>query len=148
VSLAEAPENEIPIAKELVDYVAARACHRHIQAVMYDGFDYEEPVRRTTSAFGVIGGDNVPVVVGCETEDKDIAADIAADLVPVVSLDNAKDNMFIAVTYDELTAVNVEKLKPRIFDFSSNPDGNGEFADFAEIVGTGRCETHYTDYLQ
>lgn len=111
VSLAEAPENEIPVAKELVDYVAARACHRHIQAVMYDGFDYEEPVRRTTSAFGVIGGDNVPVVVGGETEDKDIAADIAADLVPVVSLDNAKDNRFIAVTYDELTAVNVEKLK-------------------------------------
>lgn len=47
-----------------------------------------------------------------------------------------------------LSEVNVEKLKPRIFDFSSNPDGSGEFADFAEIVGTGRCETHYTDYLQ
>ena len=111
VSLAEAPENEIPVAKELVEYVALRKDAPAIEAVAAAGFNYEEPVRRRTCAFGIIGGDNVPVVVGGEVEDKDIASDIAADLVPVVSLENAKDARFIAVTYGELTPENIAKIR-------------------------------------
>ena len=57
VSLAEAPENEIPVAKELVDYIAVRAGHAVIDAQPYEGFNYEEPVRRTTVSVGVVGGD-------------------------------------------------------------------------------------------
>ena len=111
VSLAEAPENEIPVAKELVEYVALRKDAPAIEAVAAAGFNYEEPVRRRTCAFGIIGGDNVPVVVGGEVEDKGIASDIAADLVPVVSLENAKDARFIAVTYGELTPENIAKIR-------------------------------------
>ena len=111
VSLAEAPENEIPVAKELVEYVALRKDAPAIEAVAAAGFNYEEPVRRRTCAFGIIGGDNVPVVVGGEVEDKDIASDIAADLMPVVSLENAKDARFIAVTYGELTPENIAKIR-------------------------------------
>ncbi len=111
VSLAEAPENEIPVAKELVEYVALRKDAPAIEAVAAAGFNYEEPVRRRTCAFGIIGGDNVPVVVGGEVEDKDIASDIAADLVPVVSLEKAKDARFIAVTYGELTPENIAKIR-------------------------------------
>ena len=111
VSLAEAPENEIPVAKELVGYVALRKDAPAIEAVAAAGFNYEEPVRRRTCAFGIIGGDNVPVVVGGEVEDKDIASDVAADLVPVVSLENAKDARFIAVTYGELTPENIAKIR-------------------------------------
>lgn len=111
VSLAEAPENEIPVAKELVEYVALRKDAPAIEAVAAAGFNYEEPVRRRTCAFGIIGGENVPVVVGGEVEDKDIASDIAADLVPVVSLENAKDARFIAVTYGELTPENIAKIR-------------------------------------
>ena len=111
VSLAEAPENEIPVAKELVEYVALRQNAPAIEGVAAAGFNYEEPVRRKTSAFGIIGGDNLPVVVGGEVEDKDIASDIAADLVPVVSLENAKDARFVAVTYSELTPENIAKMK-------------------------------------
>ena len=111
VSLAEAPENEIPVAKELVEYVALRKDAPAIEAVAAAGFNYEEPVRRRTCAFGIIGGDNVPVVVGGEVEDKDIASDIAADLVPLVSLENAKDASFIAVTYGELTPENIAKIR-------------------------------------
>ncbi len=111
VSLAEAPENEIPVAKELVEYVALRQDAPAIDGVAAAGFNYEEPVRRRTCAFGIIGGDNVPVVVGGEVEDKDIASDIAAGLVPVVSLENAKDARFIAVTYSELTPENIAKIK-------------------------------------
>ena len=111
VSLAEAPENEIPVAKELVEYVALRKDAPAIEAVAAAGFNYEEPVRRRTCAFGIVGGDNVPVVVGGEVEDKDIASDIAADLVPVVNLENAKDARFIAVTYGELTPENIAKIR-------------------------------------
>lgn len=111
VSLAEAPENEIPVAKELVEYVALRKDAPAIEAVAAAGFNYEEPVRRRTCAFGIIGGENVPVVVGGEVEDKDIASDIAADLVPVVNLENAKDARFIAVTYGELTPENIAKIR-------------------------------------
>lgn len=112
VSLAESPENEIPVAKELVDYVALRAAAPAIEGVAAPQFNYEEPVRRRTFEFGIIGGENVPVVVGDEVEDKDIAPDIVAGLVPVVDLKNAKDSRFVAVTYSDLTPENIERIKP------------------------------------
>lgn len=111
VSLAESPENEIPVAKELVDYVALRAAAPAIEGVAAPQFNYEEPVRRRTFEFGIIGGENVPVVVGDEVEDKDIAPDIVAGLVPVVDLKNAKDSRFVAVTYSDLTPENIERIK-------------------------------------
>ena len=111
VSLAEAPENEIPVAKQLADYVACRAGHAPIEAVVAPSFNYEEPVRRKTREFGLMGGNNVPVVIGGEVEDKDISPDIVADLVPVVALENAADTRFVAVEYKDLTAENIAKLK-------------------------------------
>lgn len=111
VSLAESPENEIPVAKELVDYVALRAAAPAIEGVAAPRFNYEEPVRRRTFEFGIIGGENVPVVVGDEVENKDIAPDIVAGLVPVVDLKNAKDSRFVAVTYSDLAPENIERIK-------------------------------------
>ena len=111
VSLAEAPENEIPVAKQLADYVTCRAGHQLVEAAVAPSFNYEEPVRRKTYGFGVIGGNNVPVVVGGEVEDKDIAPDIVAGLVPIVALENAVDTRFVAVEYKDLTADNIAKLK-------------------------------------
>ena len=111
VSLAEAPENEIPVAKQLADYVACRAGHAPVEAVVAPSFNYEEPVRRKTREFGLMGGSNVPVVIGGEVEDKDMAPDIVAGLVPVVALENAADTRFVAVEYKDLTAENIAKLK-------------------------------------
>lgn len=111
VSLAESPENEIPVAKELVEYVALRKDAPAIEGVVAGDFNYEEPVRRRTSAFGIIGGENVPVVVGGEVGDKEIASDIVADLMPVATMDNANDTRFIAVTYSDLTPENIAKIK-------------------------------------
>ena len=111
VSLAESPENEIPVAKELVEYVALRKDAPVIDGVASACFNYEEPIRRKTCRFGIIGGENVPVVVGGEVESKDVTPDIVADLVPVVALENAKDSRFIAVTYADLTPENIAKIK-------------------------------------
>ena len=111
VSLAEAPENEIPVAKELASYVACRANQPYIDAAVAPGFNYEEPVRRATVAVGAVGGTNVPVVVGGAVEDVDITPDfIAADVHPV-AVEAATDGAFVAVDYATLTAANIEKIK-------------------------------------
>ena len=111
VSLAESPENEIPVAKELVDYVALRAGAPAVDATVYDGFCYEEPQRRATTAVGVVGGDNVPVVVGGAVEDADITPDFVAGELVVVPVAEAVDGSFVAVEYSDLTPDNIARIK-------------------------------------
>ena len=111
VSLAEAPENEIPVAKELADYVACRAGHAAIDAVVAPSFNYEEPVRRATKEWGIIGGNNVPVVFGGEVTDADIAADFIAADVAVCQPCEAANGSFVALEYKDLTPENIAKLK-------------------------------------
>ena len=111
VSLAEAPENEIPVAKELVDYIAVRDGHAPIESQPYNGFNYEEPVRRATVAVGIVGGDNVPVVVGGVTDDESVKADFVASDIKVCDVASAVDGAFVGITHDALTAENIEKIK-------------------------------------
>ena len=111
VSLAEAPENEIPVAKELVDYITVRAGHDVIDAQPYEGFNYEEPQRRATIAVGVVGGENVPVVVGGETDDADVKADFLASEVKLQRVDAATDGAFIEITLADLAAENIDRIK-------------------------------------
>ena len=111
VSLAEAPENEIPVAKELVEYITVRAGHTVIDAQPYEGFNYEEPQRRLTTAVGVVGGENVPVVVGGETDDADVKADFLASEVKLQRVDAATDGAFIGITLADLTAENIDRIK-------------------------------------
>ena len=63
VSLSEAPEAEIPVARKLVDYIIKRENHLYIPGAEADDFCYTNPSRRKTKAVGNIGGDNLPVVV-------------------------------------------------------------------------------------
>ena len=111
VSLAEAPENEIPVAKELVDYITVRAGHAVIDAQPYEGFNYEEPQRRLTPAVGIVGGENVPVVVGGETDDADVKADFLVSEVKLQRVDAATDGAFIGITLADLTAENIDRIK-------------------------------------
>ena len=111
VSLAEAPENEIPVAKELVDYITVRAGHAVIDAQPYEGFNYEEPQRRLTTAVGIVGGENVPVVVGGETDDADVKADFLVSEVKLQRVDAATDGAFIGITLADLTAENIDRIK-------------------------------------
>ena len=64
VSLSEEPEEEIPVARKLVDYIMQRVGHPYIPGVLADDFNYLSPVRRKTIAVRNIGGDHLPVVVG------------------------------------------------------------------------------------
>ena len=62
VSLSEAPENEIPVAKALVDYIASKAGLPPVPGSPYSGHDSTAPSRRRTTACGTAGGDNVPLI--------------------------------------------------------------------------------------
>lgn len=63
VSLSEAPEAEIPVARKLVDYILLRQNHPYIPGAVPADFNYLSPERRKTKAVRNIGGDHVPVVI-------------------------------------------------------------------------------------
>lgn len=63
VSLSEAPEAEIPVARKLVDYITSREAHPYIPGPRVEEFNYLSPTRRTTCPVRNIGGNQSPVVV-------------------------------------------------------------------------------------
>lgn len=109
VSLAEAPENEIPVAKELAEYIASRAGHEKIEGTISPDFNYIEPVRRATKSVGCIGGDKVPVVIsGYRTDDENLAPDFVAQ---DGHIEDARGAEFITLQYNDLTPALIQKLK-------------------------------------
>lgn len=82
VSLSEAPEAEIPVARKLVDYILTRQGHLYIPGKEAAGFNYLSPSRRKTRAVRNIGGDNLPVVVAERLEgDPDIDPQFKPDYI-------------------------------------------------------------------
>ncbi len=63
VSLSEDPENEIPVARELADYVSSRANAPSIDGEMAEGYNAIQPSRRASQEVGSVGGTQRPVVV-------------------------------------------------------------------------------------
>ncbi len=63
VSLSEEPEAEIPVARQLVDYVRSKSDHPLIQAEVAPSFNPFEYSRRATVPVGIVGGEQVPVVI-------------------------------------------------------------------------------------
>ena len=63
VSLSEAPEAEIPVARKLADYILTREGHPYIPGKEAPGFNYLSPSRRQTNAVGNIGGNHLPIVI-------------------------------------------------------------------------------------
>jgi (E)-4-hydroxy-3-methylbut-2-enyl-diphosphate synthase len=69
VSLSEEPEAEIPVAKSLVSYISERENHKPIVAAENLLFDRYEYSRRKTHAVGIVGGENVHVVLASKNGD-------------------------------------------------------------------------------
>ena len=63
VSLSEDPECELPVAQKLVDYIALRQDHTHIEAEVSQKFSLFTTDRRTTHKVRNIGGDSLPIVI-------------------------------------------------------------------------------------
>lgn len=104
VSLSEEPECEVPVARELVDYISARAAAPHIDGSMAPDYDPLAPQQRVTDAVGNVGGGQVPVVVGLDeisaglielpasTPHADLTATVAANPGKVVVLTSCHAN--------------------------------------------------------
>ena len=82
VSLSEAPEAEIPVARKLVDYIVQRENHPYIPGAEAPEFNYTNPARRITQAVGNIGGDNLPVVISARLEgDMEVSEQFKPDYI-------------------------------------------------------------------
>ena len=68
VSLSEAPEAEIPVARKLVDYIVQRHDHPYIPGPNVPEFNYLSPSRRETAAVHNIGGNHLPVVIAARLD--------------------------------------------------------------------------------
>lgn len=94
VSLTEAPESEIPVCKQIVDYrneVFAKTFDFKPIADVRKAIDSYSPYQ-TNSVQG-IGGENVPVVFGCQNTNADLFCvdnqiQKAGCVLPIVSLKN------------------------------------------------------------
>ena len=62
VSLTEPPENEIPVAKTILNHIFKRKNNKHIQELINYKINPFKYSKRKTIKVNNIGGDNVPVV--------------------------------------------------------------------------------------
>ncbi len=97
VSLSEEPECEIPVAKELSDYITARADAPTIIGEYAPGYNPVDPTQRATDAVGNAGGTNVPVVLGFDDIDAPLVYGDAADRDTLVAEATANPQSVIAI---------------------------------------------------
>ncbi len=73
VSLSEEPENEVPVAAALVDYIAHKADAPTMAGAYAPGYDPLRPKRRRSNVCGHVGGGNRPFVplLDCTPEETD-----------------------------------------------------------------------------
>ena len=90
VSLSEAPEAEIPVARHLADYIGRKAGHLLIPGESAEDFDWVRPQRRKTHAVDLIGGDRVPVVIMSQQQDEKDAGNKSQQ--PQTATDTAADD--------------------------------------------------------
>lgn len=63
VSLTEAPENEIPVGRKLVEYISERLGHEAIEPTSFEHYYPYEYKKRTSHSIEDIGGDALPIVI-------------------------------------------------------------------------------------
>lgn len=82
VSLSEEPECEIPVARELVDYITSLEDAPSVEGDCCEELMGADPTgHRKTEAVGNCGGDQVPVVVGYDNIDGPVVELTAADIL-------------------------------------------------------------------
>ncbi|MDE6783076.1 MAG: flavodoxin-dependent (E)-4-hydroxy-3-methylbut-2-enyl-diphosphate synthase, partial [Paramuribaculum sp.] len=65
VSLSEAPEKELPVARALVDYIGQKAAAAPIPSEMMEGYD---PIFPAVEDILLPGADGAPLVIGADTD--------------------------------------------------------------------------------
>ncbi|MCG8411222.1 MAG: (E)-4-hydroxy-3-methylbut-2-enyl-diphosphate synthase [Bacteroidales bacterium] len=70
VSLTEAPEKEIPVARKLINYISSKSNHEKIKPVNSESLDFFEYTKRETSKILNIGENNLPIVISRSTSSR------------------------------------------------------------------------------
>jgi len=73
VSLTEPPENELPVARQIVEHFANYSRHETIEAIDCPEFDPYEYKKRATYQILQIGGNNPPVVIADMSAEPEIS---------------------------------------------------------------------------
>ncbi|MEG1904427.1 MAG: 4-hydroxy-3-methylbut-2-en-1-yl diphosphate synthase [Bacteroidales bacterium] len=81
VSLSEAPELEIPVARKLVEYITAREGHDPISAPEEPDYNPFDNPRRATVACENIGGTKTPVVIADYSDTEEIPTE-SGSMIP------------------------------------------------------------------
>ena len=134
VSLSEAPEAEIPVARKLVDYIEEREDHIYIPGRTAQGFNYLSPSRRTTVPIQNIGGNNQPIVIadrfdGSVEVDEQFKPDYIycgqelpenrrkdiAYIVDANNWDENEENTYPAFSYKQVMEMHFSKAKLKFF---------------------------------
>ncbi len=113
VSLSEEPEEEIPVAKHLVEYISKRNGHLPIPGNSFKGFNWLSPERRKTTEVGNIGGNNLPVVISSRINNNEDSADNGAHIITPVNPDMQPDYIYVGAKMPD----NVSPNQKYIIDF-------------------------------
>ena len=117
VSLTENPENEIPVANDLIQYTTQKAGHSPITPVKdapYFPFKY---VKRKSYQVKNIGGNKVPVVIGKTNSSKDTPDYLIASNNKSITLVNQftrkeeKENQYPLIKINDLNSIEIGKYE-------------------------------------
>ena len=160
VSLSEEPEAEIPVAKQLVAYIAERLNHDPIDAIenkLHFGYEYH---RRKTHAVGKFGADKIPVVISSDEIHHGLIPDyilkgneirgIEGEVYPVYSVNefktleqNPSEIKLLKMSYPELTPLLLGKINERndlvVILQTSHVNGVGEQRAFFHTLLNVGC---------
>ena len=105
VSLSENPEEELPVARKMMEYVKQRQNHPEIKAESYADYDPYGTDRRNTYAVRNIGGDHLPIVISdrSNSDDNTILPHFIPDYIYVGAQlpDNFRKGMKAIIDYNE-----------------------------------------------
>jgi len=127
VSLTEAPENEIPVAKALVDHIVVRAGHENINPVAAGHYSPYEYIRRKTHQVLNVGGEKTAVV---------IAQGRYSDVVNAGS-DNMPDFIFVDEEPDLSVSPDIPVLLPYEAWKKAKKSNIYPYLKFSEAVSSG-----------
>ena len=150
VSLSEAPEAEIPVARKLVDYILLRQDHPFIPGMDAPEFNYLSPSRRKTQAVRNIGGEHVPNRLG---EHRALVHQLMTEGLqnPVVFFqhyaeDNAEDLQIKSAA--DMGALIFDGLCDGLFLFNQGSLSHAVVDGIAfGILQAGRLRTSKTEYI-
>ena len=146
VSLSEAPEAEIPVARKLVDYITARAQHPHINGVKADAYDFLHMERRSSKAVHNIGGGKVPVIISdhlSDVSDGNLQPDFLYIEKDNEIISNLPANGITALYRERITTAGGLRCRDKIFatilsrterknlGYNRKHTGNRSYTDFA-----------------